>query len=72
MFWLYVTAFTVIFFVIVLVLLRALHKRNLPPNDDGGFPPEENLPVIDLPPSCTLEDYLVDRWHQEAKNIRIR
>lgn len=44
----------------------------MPPNndDDGGSPLDENLPVIDLPPGSTLEEYLVDRWHTEVNSLR--
>ena len=54
-------------------MVRTIRRGNMPPNndDEGGTPPDENLPVIDLPPGSHLEDYLVDRWYAEAKTLRI-
>lgn len=39
-------------------------------NDDEGGLPTENLPLIDIPPSCELEDMLVDRWYDDVPTSR--
>ena len=32
-------------------------------NDGGGWNDDSGLPVIDLPPGCTLNDLLTDRFN---------
>lgn len=39
-------------------------------NDDDGGLPTENLPLIDIPPSCELEDMLIDRWYDDVPTSR--
>lgn len=53
------------FSLITWVMIRSINRSNFPPNndDDGGLPPENDFPIIDLPPGGRVEDILVDRWH---------
>jgi len=51
------------FAVVVWVLLKYVHERQLPPknDDDGGVPSGYNFPDFDLPSGSGLDDLLVDR-----------
>ncbi len=62
---------TISFSVITWIMIRSINSSNYPPNndDDGGLPGDNDFPLIDLPPGGTIEDLLVDRWHDDVKKV---
>ena len=61
----YLMICTISFSMVTWVMIRAIRNINYPPNndDDGGMPRQNDFPLIDLPPGGSIEDLLVDRWH---------
>ena len=59
----YLLFWMISFIGFVWVVVRALKRSYLPPDndDDGGMPVENNLPIYDPPSGDRLDDLLVDR-----------
>lgn len=63
--------------LMVWLLVRMMSDKKSPPdnNDGGGFNGDSGLPIIDLPPSTKISDWLIDRnptdtpKHQKIKSL---
>jgi hypothetical protein len=70
----YLFFFTAIFTIVAILMLRNFKNNSFPPDsdDDGGIGGGNDFPIIDLPPGGKIEDLLVDRWHGDHVNSKIK
>ncbi|MES2730387.1 MAG: hypothetical protein V4714_01520 [Bacteroidota bacterium] len=57
------------FAIVVWVLVKYVHERQIPPqkdDDDGGIPSGYVFPDFDLPSGSGLDDLLVDRMPKDG------
>lgn len=65
---------TITFTVITWMMISVIYNSQFPPgnDDDGGLFGDQDLPLIDIPPGGTVDDILVDRWHEDVNHPTFR